>query len=78
MQSVTVLIKEVENVKKLNRAVCSLDFEVDVRTTDEKHCLDAKSLMGLFSLDLEKPVKLVCNDVNELERLKEVVKDFIV
>lgn len=45
----------------------------------ERYIVDARSLMGLFSLDLSKPIELSINgDEDEVAETLAAIKDFIV
>ena len=41
----------------------------------DRYTVDAKSILGIFSLDLRHPVDLVCSNPNE--QLVEDLKEFI-
>lgn len=71
MKSVTINLKMAENVKEFVSIVSSHDCEIDLRSG--RFVVDAKSILGIFSLDLSKPVVLEihcdkCDDLlNELK-----------
>ena len=48
--------------------VSTVDCDVDL--VRDRYIIDAKSIMGIFSLDLSKPIKLVIhsNDMNIIEK----------
>lgn len=81
----TVTIK-LTTIKDVNDFVHTMTFDpnskfdADIKT--DRHSVDAKSIMGLFSLDLSKPVSLViCNvDTDEaaLTGLLKSIDKFIV
>lgn len=73
--SVVLLLNEVEDVKAFCKIASKYDFDIDVRSVDKssKYTLDAKSLMGLFSLDLSKPVIV---SVENIEGIEASVTDF--
>ena len=37
-------------------------FSCDITLSSGRYCVDGKSLLGIFSLDLSKPVELYCED----------------
>ena len=55
-KSVNVKLALVDEVKKLNKIATS--SEADVRVHSNSYVVDAKSLLGIFSLDLSKPVEI--------------------
>lgn len=54
MQSVNVKLSLAENVKSFVNIVNRYPYDVDLRSG--RHVVDAKSLLGIFSLDLSKPI----------------------
>lgn len=74
MQTATILLNSINDVKSFVNLVTRYDFEVDL--VSERYVVDAKSIMGIFSLDLSKPieVKIYTDDsgdfLNELEKFK--------
>ena len=55
-KSVNVKLALVDEVKKLNKI--ATNSEADVRVHSNSYVVDAKSLLGIFSLDLSKPVEI--------------------
>ena len=55
MKTVPILLSSVNSVQGFVNAVNKYDFKVDL--TVGNHVVDAKSIMGIFSLDLSKPIK---------------------
>ena len=60
MFTVTVMLDSVEKVQRfvsvISKYSCSFDIE------SEHSCVDAKSIVGLFSLDISKPLHLTIQD----------------
>ncbi|MFI3167706.1 MAG: HPr family phosphocarrier protein [Bacillota bacterium] len=54
MKSVQIKLSEAEKVKHFVNIVTKYDFDVDLRSG--RFVVDAKSILGLFSLDLSKPI----------------------
>lgn len=48
----------------------------DLSLTHDDYVVDAKSILGIFSMDLTKPVDLVCPHSNE--NLKRDLNEFVV
>ena len=55
MKTVPILLSSVNSVKEFVNAVNKYDFEVNLIVGS--HIVDAKSILGIFSLDLLKPIK---------------------
>ena len=51
-----IVLGNVANVQEFNRICGHMDFDVDL--AQGKYLVDAKSIMGIFSLDLSKPINL--------------------
>lgn len=56
MYSTMVLLNSIENVKKFISIVDQCPYDVDL--VSGRYVIDAKSIMGIFSLDLSKPIPL--------------------
>ena len=74
MKSVTINLKMAENVKEFVSIVEKYAFDIDLRSG--RFIVDAKSILGIFSLDLSKPVVLQAHSDNCDELLAEL-KPFI-
>jgi phosphocarrier protein HPr len=56
LYSTSILLSSIEAVKKFVTLTNSYDFPINLTT--DKYKIDAKSIMGVFSLDLSKPVEI--------------------
>ena len=56
MKSVMIRLSLVENVNNFVNIVTRYPFEMDLRAG--RHVVDAKSILGIFSLDLSRPITL--------------------
>lgn len=72
MTEAKVLLKAINDVKDFVNIVNCYDFECDI--TVGKYVVDAKSIMGIFSLDLSKPLNLKIYSDNCGAFLKEIDK----
>lgn len=43
----------------------------DVTLTSSKYCVDGKSILGIFSLDLSQPIELVCDDETDYAKFEK-------
>lgn len=75
MKSVNIRLSLAENVKAFVNAVNRYDFDMDLRAG--RHVVDAKSILGIFSLDLSKPVTLEIHS-DDCAPLLEDIKAFTV
>ena len=56
MKTVNIRLSLVENVNKFVNIVSRYPFEMDLRAG--RHIVDVKSILGIFSLDLSRPITL--------------------
>ncbi|HIQ63405.1 MAG TPA: HPr family phosphocarrier protein [Candidatus Aphodomonas merdavium] len=75
MTSVQIRLCLAENVKAFVNAVNRYPFDMDLRSG--RHVVDAKSILGIFSLDLSKPVTLEIH-ADDCGALLEDIASFIV
>jgi phosphotransferase system HPr-like phosphotransfer protein len=56
MATFNMLLSSISDVKDFVNTVSRYDFDVDLMSG--RYVVDAKSIMGIFSLDLSKPIKV--------------------
>lgn len=56
MKTVTIMLNTINDVKGFVNTVNKYDFDVDL--VSGRYAIDAKSIMGIFSLDLSKEITL--------------------
>lgn len=71
MKNVTIKLETINDVKNFVSAVTT--FECDFDIVADRYVVDAKSIMGIFSLDLSKPLDLHINTDDE-KRISAVLK----
>ena len=54
MKTFSMMLSSINDVKDFVNIVSRYDFDVDL--TSGRYVVDAKSIMGIFSLDLSKPI----------------------
>ncbi|MBQ3841572.1 MAG: HPr family phosphocarrier protein [Ruminiclostridium sp.] len=75
MKEFNVRIVTIEDVKKFVATVMGFNFDIDL--ISGRYAIDAKSIMGIFSVDLSKELKLVAH-TDDTAELEEAISDFIV
>ena len=75
MKAVNIKLSLTENVKTFVNIVSRYPYDVDLRAG--RHVVDAKSILGIFSLDLSKPVTVEVYADN-CDDLVEEIKPFII
>ena len=63
MQELMIKLNMVDDVKLFIEEVVNIDADVDLQKNH--YIVDAKSIMGVFSLDLSEPVKVVIHSDDE-------------
>ena len=71
-----VLINSIEKVKQFCTVSSEAPFDVDL--ISGRYTIDAKSIMGIFSLDLSKPIDLAIHSEENLDEIMEVIKPYLV
>lgn len=74
MKTVTIRLSLVENVNKFVNIVGRYPFDMDLRAG--RHVVDAKSILGIFSLDLSRPITLEIYS-EDCEQLLTEIQPFI-
>lgn len=75
MKTFNIILKTINDVKDFVNIVNKYDFEVDL--TSGRYVVDAKSIMGIFSLDLTKPIKVDVH-TDDCGDFMDKIKNFIV
>lgn len=71
-----VKLNKIVSIKDFIKMTSGFDSNIDV--VSGKYIVDAKSIMGLFSLDLSNPVEVIIHsdDNEELKRFVEAIKPY--
>ena len=75
MTTATICINTINDVKNFVNIVTKCDYDVDI--VSGRYAIDAKSIMGIFSLDLSKELTLNIHSDNCADFLDEI-KSYIV
>ena len=77
MKEAKIFLGTIERVKDFVNAVTRLDCDVDI--VSGRYVIDAKSIMGIFSLDLSKPIDLNIHAENQdADNIIELLKPYLV
>lgn len=78
MTKVIIKLTSVNEVRDFVSAVSSCGCDIDIAA--DRYIIDAKSIMGIFSLDLSKPLELriISDDENEIMYVKSKIEKFII
>ncbi len=75
MTQLKVKLTSISDVQKFVNSVSRFNGDVDLQSG--RYVVDAKSIMGIFSLDLMQPVDMTIHSDNADELLADI-KDFII
>ena len=75
MKTIKICLNSIEKVKSFVNAITR--FDVDFDLVSGRYVIDAKSIMGIFSLDLSKPIDLNIHANEEMDAILEVLKPYI-
>ena len=78
MKTVRISLNSIDKVKSfVNDLVRFTDVDFDL--VSGRYVIDAKSIMGIFSLDLSKPIDLnIHADESRLEEIVDTLKPYII
>ena len=75
MTTTTVRLSQIDDVKNFVNTI--MRFEYDIDLASGRYAVDAKSIMGIFSLDLSKPIELRAH-TEDAEELFAAIDSYIV
>ncbi len=76
MTQVTISLNSIDKVKSFVNDITKFDSDFDL--VSGRYVIDAKSIMGIFSLDLSDPINLNIHSDDNLETILEVLKPYII
>ena len=76
MKTVKISLNSIDKVKAFVNDVTKFDSDFDL--VSGRYVIDAKSIMGIFSLDLSKTIDLNIHGEDNLESILTTLKPYIV
>ena len=76
MKTVKISLNSIDAVKSFVNTVTK--YESDFDLVSGRYVIDAKSIMGIFSLDLSKPIELNIHSEDQFDEIIESLKPYIV
>jgi len=76
MKTVSISLNSIDKVKSFVNDLTK--FDVDFDLVSGRYVIDAKSIMGIFSLDLSKPIDLNIHAENGLDEILEILAPYII
>ena len=76
MKTVKISLNSIDKVKSFVNTVALMDCDLDL--VSGRYVIDAKAIMGIFSLDLSQPIDLNIHSDGGEDEILEKLKDYIV
>ena len=76
MKTVQISLNSIDKVKSFVNDITKFDYDFDL--VSGRYVIDAKSIMGIFSLDLSKPIDLNVHAQDNLDAVLAVLAPYIV
>ena len=76
MKTVTISLNSIDKVKAFVNDITKFDSDFDL--VSGRYVIYAKSIMGIFSLDLSKPIDLNIHSEDDVNAILDVLKPYLV
>ncbi len=76
MKTIQISLNSIDKVKSFVNEITQFDNDFDL--VSGRYVIDAKSIMGIFSLDLSKPIDLNIHAEENLDEILSVLKAYMV
>lgn len=76
MKTITISLNSIDKVKSFVNDVTKFDSDFDL--VSGRYVIDAKSIMGIFSLDLSKNIELNIHNEDKVDEIVTALKPYIV
>lgn len=76
MKTVSISLNSIDKVKSFVNDLTKFDEDFDL--VSGRYVIDAKSIMGIFSLDLSRPINLNIHATDNLDKILEVLEPYII
>ena len=76
MKTVHISLNSIDKVKAFVNEITKFDNDFDL--VSGRYVIDSKSIMGIFSLDLSKPIELNIHSESNVDEILEALTPYIV
>ena len=76
MKTVHISLNSIDKVKAFVNEITKFDNDFDL--VSGRYVIDAKSIMGIFSLDLSKPIELNIHSETNIDEILNILAPYIV
>jgi len=76
MKTVRISLNSIDKVKSFVNDITKFDNDFDL--VSGRYVIDAKSIMGIFSLDLSKPIELNIHAEDDIDEILSMLAPYII
>ena len=76
MTAVQISLNSIDKVKSFVSDITRFNSDFDL--VSGRYVIDAKSIMGIFSLDLSKPINLSIHSDTEIDEILKVLEPYLI
>ena len=76
METVKISLNSIDKVKSFVNTITKYDYDFDL--VSGRYVIDAKSIMGIFSLDLSKPITLNIHTDSDVTDVLKALEPYLV
>ena len=76
MKTIKISLNSIDKVKSFVNTITKYDYDFDL--VSGRYVIDAKSIMGIFSLDLSKPITLNIHAEADVDKILEALEPYLV
>lgn len=76
MKSLNISLNSIDKVKSFVNLINTFDGDFDL--VSDRYVVDAKSIMGIFSLDISNSLQLNIHDESEFDAVSKALAEFII
>ena len=76
MKTLQISLNSIDKVKSFVNDITKFDNDFDL--VSGRYVIDAKSIMGIFSLDLSKPIDLNIHAEENIDAILEILKQYTI
>ena len=76
MKTVEISLNSIDKVKSFVNEITKFNYDFDL--VSGRYVIDAKSIKGIFSLDLSKPITLNIHAESDVDQILEALKPYLI
>ncbi len=76
MKTVKISLNSIDKVKSFVNDITKFNNDFDL--VSGRYVIDAKSIMGIFSLDLSKPIDLNIHAEDNIDEILDILKAYMI